>query len=79
MKELLPDVAVDFLMVNPDCTAYKNRYIFAATQGQNKRDHNLSQKAIDSCWFNGFMKYDLQERRVVKTLQYEGEKQAGEV
>ena len=61
METLLPDQPVDFLMINPTVVGRDYRYIYCATVAKEE----LSPAAKDSFFFNGFVKYDIKERRVV--------------
>ena len=75
IEALVPEMGADWVMINPSVVGQKYRYIYAASFPED----GLSQKALDSCMQDGFFKYDLQERRIVKQVKYEGEKMSGEV
>merc|ERR1712032_1387522 len=75
MEPLFHDHHVDFLMVNPAYIGQKNRFIWCAIVNEEE----LSRKGNESSFFNGFIKYDTQEKRIVHLVKYGGEKQAGEV
>ena len=76
MKVLLPDMNAEFPVINPQFIGRQNRYIYVASQEPKAV---ISAKAKESVMFTGFVKYDLQEKKIAKHVSYGEERQAGEV
>jgi len=68
--------SVEFPVVSQDLIGYKTKYAYMSYQADKTPE---SQAGQDSLFFQGFLKFDLQEGKLVKCIDFGENKTAGEV
>lgn len=80
MKTLVPDMACEFPVINPNLVGHWHRYVYVAcVPVVGKYPDCFTQKVKESAQFTGFLKYDTQYNKIEHHVSYGGDKMAGEV
>jgi len=75
-QSFYPNMSVEFPVIHQDLVGYKTRYTYIA---QMTSKTPVTQEAKDSTYFAGFIKFDLQEGKVVKYIPFGDTRSGGEV
>lgn len=75
-KIVCDHLSLEFPVINQKLIGYKNRYAYISYLFQTLPQDKVGQKNL---YFQGFIKFDLQEHKVVKKLNFGETKTAGEV
>jgi len=76
MKVWSDDLKVEFPIISQDMMGYKNRYVYLS-EFPNKTPSTLH--GTQSVFFQGTVKFDLQEEKIVKKIKFGETKTCGEV
>lgn len=76
MRNLLTDMSYEFPIVNQKLIGYQNRYAYISYLWNQMPEDQVGK---ENMFFEGFIKYDLQEEKVVKNIKFGETKTAGEV
>jgi len=75
-RRLLEDYYFEFPMVSPEVVGIKHRYAYLVKM---LKEVPKSKQGSDNCYFDGFIKYDLEQERIVKEVNFGPTHTAGEV
>ena len=74
---LIPDISTEFCLVNQAFVGYKCRYVYMLIEDESKYTNEQGSK--ENKFGTGFLKYDLQEEKIVKIVDFGPTHSGGEV